>query len=495
MRLSFGITAALLSLVTPGVARADVPSALESLPGDPSPIYGGTESAACAWPTTVSVEGSCSGTLVHPEVVIFAAHCGSNYGSIQLGESGDSPKRTAKTAFCKTNPDYNGNKSGVDFAFCKLAQPQTDIPIVPILMGCEVDQYLKPGQEVTIVGFGLADNGPYGIKREVVTTINSIQGGEAFIGGNGKDSCNGDSGGPVFVKIADGSWRVFGITSYGGACGTGGYYSLMHNGIGWIEQETGIDLTPCHSADGVWQPSPLCGSFPTEPGVGGGQWTDGCAGGPVGGFSTTCGPAACNLDNDKAAPVGTVTAPADDTMVMADNMVDPVPVSVTVDASDPADGGESCGVKEVRLMIDGAEVPGGSDFAAPYAWDNVNFPSGCYEVGAKVIDFAGNEGLADPHTLCVNTELPPPPPDTTGGDTGTGGGTGTGDPTDGGTGDASAGGTGGSAGSATAGGSASGTGGEQDEITCSCSSEHDPKGSLVLLLGLAGLGFRRRRAR
>lgn len=129
-----------------------------------------------------------------------------------------------------------------------------------------------------------------GIKREVTTQLNGIPAsGEAFVGGGGKDSCQGDSGGPVFVQADDGSWRVFGITSYGGACGGGGYYSMMHNGIAWFESQTGYDLTPCHDADGTWNPGPDCGSFPLSPAQGSGTWANGCSGGASTGYSAACG--------------------------------------------------------------------------------------------------------------------------------------------------------------------------------------------------------------
>ena len=262
----------------------------EPLPDPPvSEIHGGSQVAACGWPSTVNLEGSCTGTLVHPEVVVYAAHCGASYNWVRLGESAYSgPGRWVETEFCKVYPG-GGPGGGDDFAVCRLAEAVDDVPIVPILMGCETD-VLSVGQPVTVVGFGEADNGPYGIKREVTTTIASFtNSGEVRIGGAGKDSCQGDSGGPVFVQLDDGTWRVFGVTSWGYGCGNGGYYSMMHNGIGWFEDETGLDLTPCHDADGTWNPGEDCGGFPVDPFVGHGTWGGGCGGGDVGGWSTTCG--------------------------------------------------------------------------------------------------------------------------------------------------------------------------------------------------------------
>ena len=271
---------------------ADDPDALPEDPGDLPPesrIYGGTDVASCGWPTTVNLGGSCSGTLVAEDVVIYAAHCGANYNYVRLGESAyNGAGRWVGTERCEIYPG-GGPGGGDDFAYCVLEEPVTDVPIVPILMGCETE-VLQPGQQVTIVGFGNANTGPYGIKREVVAPIQWISSsGEARIGGNGKDSCQGDSGGPVFVQLDDGSWRVFGITSYGGSCGSGGYYSMMHNGMSWFEAETGRDLTPCHDADGTWNPTAGCGDFPYDPGPGHGSWANGCGGGDLSGYSATCG--------------------------------------------------------------------------------------------------------------------------------------------------------------------------------------------------------------
>ncbi len=258
------------------------------IPDDPDAIYGGSPVPVCGWPAAVELGGSCTGSLVHPQVVIYAAHCGASYNKIYFGENYQQAAKAVTPSSCQIYPG-GGPGKGTDFAVCKLAQPVTDVPITPILMGCET-QILKPGQAVTLVGYGNANNGPYGIKRHVTTTINAItQQNEIHIGGNGKDTCQGDSGGPAYVQLADGTWRVFGITSYGGACGGGGYYSMMHIGMQWFEQVTGLDLTPCHTATGTWAPTAACGGFSKNPGNAGGTWGGGCSAGNLGGMSATCG--------------------------------------------------------------------------------------------------------------------------------------------------------------------------------------------------------------
>ena len=271
-----------------GIVWEDVDDSQTNDGEDRPRIYGGGPVAACAWPTTVSLGGSCTGTLINEEVVIYAAHCGANYNAVTFGNDIYSSEKVA-TEYCKIYPGYNGVGEGKDFAYCKLAEPVTDYPIVPPLMGCETD-VLQPGQGVAVVGFGNADdNLGYGIKREVYTTLNYITNkNEAFVGGDGEDSCQGDSGGPVFVPLNDGSWRVFGITSYGGACGGGGYYSMMHLGMPWFESDSGIDLTPCTDAQGNWDPGPECAGFPQDPGQGGGNYPS-CSSGPLSGVSATCG--------------------------------------------------------------------------------------------------------------------------------------------------------------------------------------------------------------
>jgi MYXO-CTERM domain-containing protein len=226
---------------------------------------------------------------VHPEVIITAAHCEPQAGTqVSFGEDYRSPAMTRTTTACQSHPDYGYYTYGKDIAWCRLDQPVNDVPVVPVMMGCETDA-LAAGQQMVIVGFGQADDtlgdGP---KRAVTTTMNSIQDDEAFIGGNGSDSCYGDSGGPVYVPMADGTWRVFGVTSYGGQCGSGGYYSMMHTQMEWIESTSGIDVTPCHDADGTWNPTGACDSAPTSPGTSSAAWSNGCGDSEMQSVTMTC---------------------------------------------------------------------------------------------------------------------------------------------------------------------------------------------------------------
>ena len=297
----------------------------EAAPGDPQTIVGGTETTLCQYPSTVAILEAdaspvmCSGTLVHPEVVTLAAHCiipERPIIAVGFGEQGQDfpgPAREVAVVDCVPHPLYD-QVGHPDIAYCILDEPVTDVPIVPILAGCETD-VLQPGSNVVIVGFGASwgsvdDEGNVigegvGPKRWIVQTVDDLTpelDEVHLVGGNGSQSaCFGDSGGPAFVQMPDETWRVFGAGSRlydpGGfpppiepdnVCGIGATYGYLSTRLNWLESETGRDVTPCHDAFGNWEGGPDCGEFPMAIEVGVGSWADGCSGGPTGGGLQLC---------------------------------------------------------------------------------------------------------------------------------------------------------------------------------------------------------------
>lgn len=390
-------------------------------PADPQSVIGGEPSPSCAWPTTVSL-GGCTGTLVHPEVVVYAAHCGPEIPSVWFGEqafSGDG--RQVATSQCHVNPSYldGMGERHEDWAFCRLAEPVTDVPIVPPLMGCETT-LLTPGRPVTVVGFGLDENDNSGIKRQGETELQWITEDGAVLAGNGEvGSCFGDSGGPIYLQLPDGSWRVFGIVSGGQACGFPAWYATVHTAVPTIEATLGIDITPCHYAGGGWNPSPECGGVPTEPWNGAGaSWQTGCGGGPVLQTVSTCGDAYDDAE-DLVGPQTAVVTPVWGDEFASDEDSGFARVEIVVEASDL-----SSGVRSVALSINGEVFSDDPDLDPPWAWGSVTFPPGVWEISAVATDWAGNTSEAPVVMIGVDETPPPMPEPEPEGSTGLGSGTG-----------------------------------------------------------------------
>lgn len=248
-------------------------------------IVGGFESQSCAWPSTVNLN-NCTGTLVHPRVVIYAAHCGSKIKDVAFGADSRDPDRIIATEFCKIYP--NGGVQENDYAFCVLKEAVSDVPIIPPLMGADVHRVVA-GEKAWTVGYGYYNkNLDYGPKHEVQLKINGFTGEDNSIvlaGGQGKDACQGDSGGPLFLELPNQrGFRFFGITSFGfeGSpqdsfpCGYGGGWALLHMRMPWFEENSGYDLTPCHDALGNPDPDERCGIAPLTPASARGQWSTQC---------------------------------------------------------------------------------------------------------------------------------------------------------------------------------------------------------------------------
>jgi len=252
-----------------------------------APIVGGSVASTCVWPTAVMLIGpiGCTGTLVHPRVVITAKHClRSESGfyepptSIGLGETRDQWAQTVAISQCFEHPDN-------DFGFCTLAHDVTGIPIVPVMAPCETSE-LGVGKPVVEVGFGVtsASGRTWGTKEWIGATIDSIDASLVNINvttGSQDGEYFGDSGGPLFFLMPDRTWRLIGedccSPDIGGTGARVSTYTSVPFHVAWTEQQSGVDLTPCHDASG-WNPTAACTGFPTDPNSGVGAWNSMCQG-------------------------------------------------------------------------------------------------------------------------------------------------------------------------------------------------------------------------
>merc|ERR1712160_196793 len=128
------------------------------------------------------------------------------------------------------DPEYGsgGNSEDYDYALVRLNKPVTNID--PVIMNEESD-IPQQGQDVTTMGFGRTTNNGNGkpSKKLLEVTVSTMSNKDCknkygsgitdrmvcAEGGNTKDSCNGDSGGPLISENSN-SVKLVGITSWGG---------------------------------------------------------------------------------------------------------------------------------------------------------------------------------------------------------------------------------------------------------------------------------------
>ena len=258
------------------------------VPGsDPQPIIGGDPVALSEWPSVVAIVGIqggftsntanlCTAVLLDPQTALTAAHCleeAEDFEQILVifGDTiytVDDNRRTTGVDY-GVHPSYclgECEEDVYDFGYVVLAEPVQGVPTIPPLVDqAEWDELMVPDHEVLLVGFGAVrdaqaeDSSPplrmdeVGSKRSVTTVLSSLSstGLEFFAGQEGRDTCNGDSGGPVFAQLANGEWRLVGITSRGVTpCGSGrGIYGVPYAALPWIAEETGVDLLPASCAE------------------------------------------------------------------------------------------------------------------------------------------------------------------------------------------------------------------------------------------------------
>ena len=233
-----------------------------ALSAPPTHIVGGEPSAPDAWPSVAALysgsDYACTGVLIAPDVVLTAGHCGTRLTEVRLGLT-DANSDDGEAITIDTIDVYPRHLTRYDLALLRLTEPAITPPS-PLLTGCAVD-YLIDGAPSEVVGFGATNRfGTVidGVLRQASMPIVDadcgdanrgcnvaiLPGGESIAGGDGVDSCNGDSGGPLFLTVGETAY-VAGIVSRAAlptdsACGDGGIYTRIDPVIDWIEETADI---------------------------------------------------------------------------------------------------------------------------------------------------------------------------------------------------------------------------------------------------------------
>ena len=221
---------------------------------NPAHIFGGLPAKTADFPDCVAVLGAdciCTGTLIGPNVVITAGHCdeGNCVDTVIVGNDINQPGRTVKVKKSIRNAGFNGNTLTDDLTLLILEESIDNVKPRPIAQGAEVDD----AASLELAGFGKTETNGVGKKFVVEVTVASTscsaddatgfgchQNKEIVAGGNGHDSCNGDSGGPAYVKTSTG-FKLAGATSRAASntvhnCGDGGIYVRIDRFLDWIQK-------------------------------------------------------------------------------------------------------------------------------------------------------------------------------------------------------------------------------------------------------------------
>mmetsp|Transcript_18840 Transcript_18840/g.34140 ORF Transcript_18840/g.34140 Transcript_18840/m.34140 type:complete len:598 (-) Transcript_18840:267-2060(-) len=223
----------------------------------------------------------CSFTLIHPDILLTAAHCVRSYDPANLddklvylgvytysfkdGNAGSTDYLEARywqRAFL--HPAYDADTYENDVALVPLTRKSLLTPI-PMSLSREMDRSIvKSDDLLTAIGFG--DTTYNGDSSNLVTTLQEVSlptwtntncddyfrpldavtnifNSQICAGGEeGKDTCQGDSGGPlIFPNDKDDPSKdlLIGVTSFGINCGVQGrpgIYARVSSFIPWIEE-------------------------------------------------------------------------------------------------------------------------------------------------------------------------------------------------------------------------------------------------------------------
>jgi trypsin len=215
-------------------------------------IVGGHDAAPGAYPSIAEITfGSsflCTGTLIAPDYVLTAGHCGSITGAaigtpagwpaplidVRIGANRSGQGEKVPVSRVIVEPDYLATP-GHDITLLQLASDSTKAPTK--VAGANEGSLWAAGTMETIAGWGTTSEGgdtPDTLQEAQVPITSDATCAAAYSDFDpatmvcagypqgGTDTCQGDSGGPLFGRTAAGDLKVVGATSFGEGCARAG---------------------------------------------------------------------------------------------------------------------------------------------------------------------------------------------------------------------------------------------------------------------------------
>ncbi|XP_013141153.1 PREDICTED: transmembrane protease serine 9 [Papilio polytes] len=221
-------------------------------------IIGGRPAPPGKWPWQVAVlnrykEAFCGGTLVSLWWVVTAAHCVRRRLLVRLGEHDlfvrGRSELEMRVVGAVVHPNYDPDTVVNDVAMLRLPAPAR--PELGHGIAClpRPGHQLPPHATCTILGWGKKRaTDAHGTRILHEAQVSTVQQGvcrrsywqyaitdDMVCAGRGRrDSCAGDSGGPLLCRDRNMRYYLQGITSFGDGCGKRGKYGIYTRTAGYV---------------------------------------------------------------------------------------------------------------------------------------------------------------------------------------------------------------------------------------------------------------------